>query len=238
MQKMKYAMWVLFITVLANMSCLGVTEYDKRDGSHDRLYVITVDSSGPGGFHAVFPDGTVFDEAQGYADFAANVVEATKHDDQELVVTFGAVEDGPEALAEAVPNISTGDLGVSEQALNSQGRRDLPLSFVATWSIEDRKWINGCMKRFCTPGAAFRLHRNGWQIADVHVGRYFNGTLKCYGVYESQLTGWTACTCLPNLNQLTANVRNAIIAAGVTYATAELITAALVPLVLVPALAL
>ena len=190
-------------------------------------YVIHLDENAPSGFRAILPDGKVFTDPEAYARYVPTITQQIVNEGSNISFRVGN-----RSCDES--QMSSSDYGSMSQCLNGGGH--LPLGYYFSFQISGTKPIGGCVKATCNPGGALRLHRNGNQLWDMHIGRFVRNGRTCLGMYESQ-SGWCISPCGPTYNDLRQGLYNAVIAVGVAASSAWLMAQAMAP-VLLPALAL
>lgn len=207
----------LLVVATFAISCGPIGGGSYRDFASD--YVIHLDENASSGFRATLPDGTVFTDPESYARYAPIVAQRLVNEGR----TAAFVVDEQSCNGFESPS---SDYGSSSQCL--RGGSSLPFGYYFSFEISGSKRINGCVNTVCNPGGAVRLHRNGNQLWDMHVGRFIRNGRACLGMYESQ-SGWCINPCGPNSNDLKQGLRDAAIAVGVAATSAWLMAQAMGP---------
>lgn len=212
----------LFATALI-ASC-GEPAKWPMNGSSD--YVVQLNEDAPSGFRATLPDGSVFTDPEAYARYMPSIARQLADEGRDVAFVLGDQTCGGYR--------APGSVRENGQCLSGGG--PLPFGYYFSYQILGSKKINGCVNAMCTPGGAVRLHRNGSQLWDMHVGKFFRNGRTCLGMYESQ-GGWCRSSCSPTANDVKQGLSEAAVAVGVVAAGAWLMAEAMGPF-LIPALAL
>jgi hypothetical protein len=218
-------------------SCLlfmfGCEFYPKEANHPNKNYLVNVDMTNNGGFSAVLPEGTSYNDLESFNDDMQPIYEQLIDEGTDIQFEFG--ENIRKQLDVDLANFVPSHADDSSDCNDDDGIQttESPLSIGWGYNLTSGfgyKYVSGCIKKNVYR-LAVRLNKDSSQAFDMHAAFYKNTNGKtCFGLYES-VRGWTRCTCAPTYSEIKGWVVEVAVAAGITAGIATIVANIVTPLI-------